>query len=144
MTTPVSNNGGSLIFTIVGQGDSPIYEVDLTTNSSKLSIQPHIDQLLIHTSLDAVDDNLWINPALFLRTIERLGDTQISALVTPGHAKFLLLHKGRSNENVKLFFNEARDLYVKAILNPFQDANQPILTPSFDVKIRQAARRFLT
>ena len=65
MATPVSNNGGSLIFTIVGRGDSPIYEVDLTTtNSSKLSIQPHIDQLLIHTSLDAIDDNLWINPAM--------------------------------------------------------------------------------
>lgn len=78
-----------------------------------------------------------------MRTIYKLGDTQISAFVTPGHAKFLLLHHGRSSENIRQFFNEVRDLYVKVLMNPFQEANQPILTPSFDVRVRQAARRLL-
>ncbi|OII75255.1 uncharacterized protein cubi_03734 [Cryptosporidium ubiquitum] len=139
----IQTNQDCLIFTIVGRNDSPLYEVDLSNNTGKIGSNGCADELLLHASLDALDENTWRNSALYMRTIYKLGDTQISAFVTPGHAKFLLLHHGKSSENIRQFFNEVRDLYVKILMNPFQEANQPILTPSFDVRVRQAARRLL-
>ncbi|KAH8738577.1 hypothetical protein FG386_001992 [Cryptosporidium ryanae] len=132
-----------LIFTIVGKNDSPLYEVDLSNNTGRTDLNGCADELLIHASLDVLDDNIWKNPALYLRTIYKIGDTQITAYVTPGHAKFLLLHHGKNSENIRQFFSEVRNLYVKVLMNPFHDANQPILTPSFDIRVRQAARRLL-
>ncbi|KAH7649292.1 hypothetical protein FG379_002465 [Cryptosporidium bovis] len=141
MTTP--GNMECLIFTIVGKNDSPLYEVDLSNNAGKADLNGCADELLIHASLDALDDSIWKNSALYLRTIYKIGDTQITAYVTPGHAKFLLLHHGKNSESIRQFFNEVRNLYVKVLMNPFHDANQPILTPSFDIRVRQAARRLL-
>ncbi|KAJ1606141.1 hypothetical protein OIY81_1865 [Cryptosporidium canis] len=139
----IPTNSDCLIFTIVGRNDSPLYEVDLSSSSGKMGSNGCADELLLHASLDALEENTWRNSALYMRTIYKLGDTQISAFVTSGHAKFLLLHHGKSSESIRQFFNEVRDLYVKVLMNPFQEVNQPILTPSFDVRVRQAARRLL-
>jgi hypothetical protein len=67
----------------------------------------------------------------------------VSAFITPGGLYMLLLHEGRNEENVRLFFNEAYALYTKQLLNPFTIFDAPIVSPAFDEKIRLAARRFL-
>ena len=38
----------------------------------------------------------------------------------------MLLHENKSEEQVKLFFNEMYELYVRLALNPFFDPNEKI------------------
>lgn len=62
--TSLPTNTDCLIFTIVGKNDSPLYEVDLSNNSGNIILNGCADELLIHASLDALDDNIWRNSAL--------------------------------------------------------------------------------
>ncbi len=47
------------------------------------------------------------------QTVDRFNNLLVTAFVTPGNVRFLLLHDGRSDENIKLFFTEVYELYVK-------------------------------
>ena len=40
----------------------------------------------------------------------------VSAYVTPGGARLLLLHESRNEEGIKAFFTEAHELYIKVRL----------------------------
>lgn len=37
----------------------------------------------------------------------------VTAFVTPGNARFLLLHDGRSDDSIKAFFTEVYELYLR-------------------------------
>ena len=53
----------------------------------------------------------------------------VYAFVTAGGARFLLLHDVRNEENVKNFFHEVHELYLRVALDPFHDARAPIASP---------------
>ena len=75
--------------------------------------------------------------------MDRFNDQNVFAFVTASGVRFLLLHEGRNEEAVRNFFNEVYELYVKLLLNPFYQYDTPILSPSFDQRIRALARRYL-
>ncbi len=54
-----------------------------------------------------------LHAARFSQTVDRFNNLLVTAFVTPGNARFLLLHDGRSDDNIKLFFMEIYELYVK-------------------------------
>lgn len=55
----------------------------------------------------------------------------------------MLLHQNQSADNIKLFFQELHELYIKTLMSPFYQPNQPIRSQAFDLKVRSIARRYL-
>ena len=60
-----------------------------------------------------------------LQTTDRFNNLLVTAYVTPGSsAKFLLLHEGRNDDNIKTFFGEVYDLYVRVWFLYFQTVKE--------------------
>jgi hypothetical protein len=73
--------------------------------------------------------------------------------------KFVLLHEGKNDEGIRLFFNDVWELYVKVssgawklstaadsdqtMLNPFHTAHSGIVSGVFDARVRASARKHL-
>ncbi|WIA38696.1 hypothetical protein OEZ86_001998 [Tetradesmus obliquus] len=133
--------GGVLTFVIVGQQDHPIYEVDLT--GPKEQQTQYLHQFVLHASLDAVDEAMWSSKELHLKTVDRFNNLFVTAYVTPGNARFLLLHDGKSDDAIRGFFTEVQELYLRIMLNPFHTASTPITSKPFDQKVKMLAKRML-
>jgi len=140
----------SCFFTMVGPNDSPLYELEVNSTRAGGDGQSHfppnikeLDSYIVHASLDVVDEVQWTTPSLFLKTVDKFYGYSISAFVTPGNVRLLLLHDSRNEEAIKQFFLDAWDAYVKTLLSPFYKPGDAISSPNFDAKIRQSARKFL-
>ncbi|WIA18416.1 hypothetical protein OEZ85_009876 [Tetradesmus obliquus] len=133
--------GGVLTFVIVGQQDHPIYEVDLT--GPKEQQTQYLHQFVLHASLDAVDEAMWSSKELHLKTVDRFNNLFVTAYVTPGNARFLLLHDGKSDDAIRGFFTEVQELYLRIMLNPFHTASTRITSKPFDQKVKVLAKRML-
>ncbi len=47
------------------------------------------------------------------QTVDRFNNLLVSAFVTPGGARFLLLHDGKNDDTIRNFFGEIYELYVR-------------------------------
>jgi hypothetical protein len=45
--------------------------------------------------------------------VDRFNNLFVTALVTPGNARFLLLHDGKSDDSIRAFFMEVYELYLR-------------------------------
>lgn len=52
----------------------------------------------------------------YLRLVDRFNEQNVSAFLTAGGAKLMLLHDGRTDEAIRSFFTEVHEIYVKARL----------------------------
>lgn len=156
----ISNTSSSsfkvFVFAIMGKGDLPIYEADLSVNNKK-DISEHLAQFIIHQSLDSLDELVWRSPSMFLKTIDSFNNYSVAAYCTPGHMKFLLLYKNKnettnpsssnihipSDENMKAFFETVHENYIKVLLNPLYEPNGIITSSLFDQNVHLAAKRYL-
>lgn len=129
-----------VVFMIVGKTE-PLFEADIGAGNDELS---YLHQFILHSSLDMLQSTMWTNSSTFLRVIDRFNALQISAYVTPGGMTLLLLHNGKPEDAVRAFFTEAHDTYAKHMLNPFSTYDAPIISPHFDLNIRQLARKHLS
>ena len=100
-------------------------------------------QFILHAALDLVDEMQWKSTTTFLRTVDKYNDLFISAYVTPGGVRFLLLHEAKNEEAVKSFFVEVHELYIRVLLNPFYEAGTRIKSPSFDSRVKLIAQSHL-
>ena len=133
---------GLATFMIVSREDVPLYEADLGGGGApKKDDAAHLHQFIMHAALDFVDERQWETGAMNLKLVDRFNDLLVYAFVTAGGARFLLLHDVRNEENVKNFFREVHELYLRVALDPFHDARTPIASPVFDARVRGVARR---
>lgn len=135
-------------FAILGLEDKSLYDVEFGGNRQGSDVQslfpPSIKELtsyIVHASLDVVDEIQWNTPALYLKEVDKFYGYVISAFVTPGNVRLLLLHDSNNEEAIRHFFLDAWDAYVKALLSPFYKPGDPIDSPHFDTKIRQLTRK---
>lgn len=152
----------SYYFTIIGTRDNPLYELEFSSFRSvppgsfagKAQFAPKVKELLpfiTNLSLDLVEDAQWGSSAFHLGNIDSFYGLSVSAFITQGNIKFMLCHDGakdlggaaRDDAAIKLFFYESYDLYVKALLNPFYDVEDPLLLPDFDYRLKLLARKHL-
>jgi hypothetical protein len=45
--------------------------------------------------------------------VDRFNNLFVTAYVTPGNARFLLLHDGKSDDAIRGFFTEVQELYLR-------------------------------
>ena len=50
----------------------------------------------------------------YLRLVDKFNEQNVSAFLTAGGAKLMLLHDGRADDAIRSFFAEVHELYVKA------------------------------
>lgn len=131
--------GGVLTFVIVGGRDQPIYEADFT--GPKEQQTQYLHQFVLHASLDAVDEAMWSSKELHLKTVDRFNNLFVTAYVTPGNARFLLLHEGKNDDAIRSFFAEVHELYLRVMLNPFHTPTTRITSKVFDQKVKVLAKR---
>ncbi|PHJ16199.1 mbp-1 interacting protein-2a family protein [Cystoisospora suis] len=139
----MSTTSNIFVLVIVGKGDTPLYEADLSS-PGKREDSPHYDQFIIHQALDAVDEYVWQTQSMYLKNCDSFRDFLVSAYCTAGHVKFLLLHKNRgSNEGIKNFFADLHELFLRVLINPLYEVNGLITSQSFDQLVRAAAKKHL-
>ncbi len=78
-----------------------------------------------------------------MKVVDKFNYLAISGYVTQGGKIFLLLHNGKSEDNVRAFFVESHELYVKYLMNPFVDIDGPVTSPQFNGVIRNLAKKLL-
>lgn len=96
-------------FIIVGNSGAPLYEL-LDLAGTRREDVARSAQFLLHAALDCVDLAMWSSSATYLKVVERHNDQLVSAYVTPGGARFLVLHEVRSDDGVRAFCNEAHEV----------------------------------
>lgn len=161
----------SYYFTIIGTKDNPLYELEFSSFKSPSSVPgesqftPKVRELLpfiANAALDLAEEAQWLSNNFNLGRIDSFGSILVNAFVTQGSVTFLLCYETQNlpssaletvitpstnskhdESSIKHFFNDAYDLYVKALLNPFYIANDPLVSPDFDYKIKNIARKYL-
>ncbi|GAA6001484.1 hypothetical protein JCM10207_006690 [Rhodosporidiobolus poonsookiae] len=103
----------------------------------------HVMQLVAHASLDVVEDVQWTNGGMYLKSIDKFHEWTVSAWLTPGGVKILLLHELKNDDGIRLFFQEVWETYVKTLLNPFHELNAPIRNQTFDARVKASAKKHL-
>jgi len=103
----------------------------------------HVMQLVAHSSLDVVEDVQWTNGGMYHKAIDKFYEWTVSAWLTPGGVKIIILHEIKNDDGIRLFLQETWEAYVKTLLNPFHEANAPIRSQTFDARIKASARKHL-
>ncbi|KAI0699427.1 Sedlin [Cytidiella melzeri] len=103
----------------------------------------HVIQMIANASLDVIEDVMRKENLMYLKSVDKFNEWTVSAFVTPGNMKFVLLHEVRNDEGIKSFFMDVWELYVKTMLNPFHTAHSPIRSAVFDARVRASAKKYL-
>ncbi|KAK0621223.1 Sedlin [Bombardia bombarda] len=162
----------SYYFAIIGTQDNPLFEYEFGTSKqggdgqSRFSEQArHLNQFILHSSLDIVEEAQWTSGQLYLKVIDKFFNNYISCFITAGNIKFLLLQQPttpvgststrnstsiganptspQAEEAIKNFFTEVYENYVKAIMSPFYKVNMEIKSPVFRARVAAAGRKYL-
>ena len=104
----------TFLFLIVGKSGEPLYE--LATSGHHTDDEQHLNQFIAHSALDLVELAAWNTNTTALRCVDSFQKKSVSAFLTPGNVKFLLLHDGRNEDSIRVFFNEVHELYIKVSL----------------------------
>ncbi|KAK1768508.1 transport protein particle 20 kDa subunit [Phialemonium atrogriseum] len=90
----------SYYFAIIGTQDNPLFEYEFGTSKQGGDGQPrfsdesrHLNQFVLHSSLDIVEEVQWTNGQMYLKVIDKFFNNYISCFMTGGNVKFLLLHQ---------------------------------------------------
>lgn len=129
------------MFMMVADGDAPIYEAEFV-NTQRREDNSHLNQFIIHAALDMVDDAVWGTQSMNFKSVDKFNDFLISAFVTAGHVKLMLLHDVRNEEGIRNFFHDVHELYVKVLMNPFYQPNSAITSAIFDSRVKSLGRRY--
>ncbi|KAI1492071.1 Sedlin [Biscogniauxia mediterranea] len=90
----------SYYFAIVGTQDNPLFEYEFGTSKqggdgqARFAEQArHMNQFIVHSSLDIVEEVQWGNGQMYLKCIDKFFNNYVSCFLTGGNVKFLLLHQ---------------------------------------------------
>ncbi|KNC49748.1 trafficking protein particle complex subunit 2 [Thecamonas trahens ATCC 50062] len=144
-------------FVMVGSDDTLLFEnqvinngkaaslasVGLSSGMDKADQKDVLTHFVLFSALDVVDEEMWRTQNMFLRKVDKFEEWEVSAFVTAGNIRFLILHDARNDDGIRTFFTRVYDLYMKMALNPFYKLNSPITSPSFAAKVRALADEHL-
>ncbi|KAJ3309016.1 hypothetical protein HDV04_000567 [Boothiomyces sp. JEL0838] len=132
-------------FIIVGTQDNPLYEAEFgpLQKEAKKDEYRHLNQFILHSSLDIIDELQYGTNQKYLKIVDKFNEWNVSGYVLPSGIKFLLLHDQQNVDGIRNFFSDCHELYIKVLLNPFMDLNQPVSSSIFDQRVKANARKWL-
>ncbi|KAI9837798.1 MAG: hypothetical protein M1819_006732 [Sarea resinae] len=163
----------SYYFTIIGTKDNPLFEHEFGTSRQGgdgvarfREEARHMNQFIVHGSLDVVEEVQWANGQMYLKVIDRFYNNYISCFLTGGNIKFLLLHAptqpspasatSRSStsiaanptapateEAIRQFFVDVYEVWVKTLMNPFYHVDMEVRSPVFRNRVAAAGKKYL-
>ncbi|EDO65406.1 hypothetical protein GE21DRAFT_4511 [Neurospora crassa] len=96
----------SYYFAIIGTQDNPLFEYEFGTSKqggdgmARFTEQARqLNQFIIHSSLDIVEEVQWTNGQMYLKLVDRFFTSYISCFLTASNIKFLLLHQPPSSSS---------------------------------------------
>ena len=147
----------SYYFSIIGTKDNPLYELEFSSfKSGNISTTDNVPgksqfpqstkellPFIANSSLDLIDDQAFTTNVLNLGKIDQFYGLSINAYVLQSQVKFILCYNSKEESTIKQFFQEVNELYTKCLMNPFYNVDDAIVSPDFDLKIKQLARKYL-
>ena len=147
----------SYYFSIIGTKDNPLYELEFSSfKSANISTTDNVPgksqfpnqrkellPFIANSSLDLIDDQAFTTNVLNLGKIDQFYGLSINAYVLQSQVKFILCYNSKEESTIKQFFQEVNELYTKCLMNPFYNVDDAIVSPDFDLKIKQLARKYL-
>ncbi|KAF4716240.1 RNA-binding protein 42 [Perkinsus olseni] len=147
----------NLFMMVDGKDDLPLYSADLSSSAGRRDDSPHLDQFVMHSSLDVIDEAMWATTDTFFPMVDRFNDFLISAFLGASNVRFLLLHRHTSirspqqleqdTQNIRTFFQEVHQLFVKVQMNPLYGlkwtGGRQVRCKHFDSAVKELGRRLL-
>jgi hypothetical protein len=127
-------------FVIIGTLDNPIYEAEFLKHQDLR----HLNQFILHSSLDIIDELVWGSDKNYLKVVDRFNQWNVSCFVTQSGQRLMLLHDQLLTDGIKHFFQEIYEILVKVMMNPFYSINEKITSSQFDQRVRGSARKWLS
>uniref|UniRef100_A0A0K0DBT9 Trafficking protein particle complex subunit 2 n=1 Tax=Angiostrongylus cantonensis TaxID=6313 RepID=A0A0K0DBT9_ANGCA len=133
-------------FVIVGHNDQPLFEMDFPLGDKKVREMEnrYLNQFIAHAALDIVDEQALTNNNMYLKIVDKFNEWFVSAFVSAGRIRFLMLHTQRCDEGIRQFFQEMYETYIKYSMNPFYTIDSMIKSHSFEQKAALYGRKYLT
>ena len=124
-----------------------IYYGDLTDPGISREDPCHLNELILYSSLDLVDQIMKTTTEAYLKVVDSVNEFQVSAFVPISQIKLLLLHKPftkqGTEESVRMFFQEVYLAYIKILLDPNYQIRDHIISNSFENTILQLSQKLL-
>eukprot|EP01056_Protomagalhaensia_sp_Gyna25_P000035 Protomagalhaensia_sp_Gyna_25__34@NODE_1017_length_2291_cov_16_232682_g810_i0_p2_GENE_NODE_1017_length_2291_cov_16_232682_g810_i0NODE_1017_length_2291_cov_16_232682_g810_i0_p2_ORF_typecomplete_len141_score21_83Sedlin_N/PF04628_13/7e23_NODE_1017_length_2291_cov_16_232682_g810_i0246668 len=136
------------LLVVLGKGDALLYETTLPNNKEKRvnedTSTSASDQFRCLAAIEPTDLLLWQQPQMYCKVVDRVGKMSVSAFVGANYTKLMLLHRPpKSDEAIRLFFQDLYELVIKMQLNPLCDYNGILYSPAFDKKVLALAAKHL-
>lgn len=132
-------------FAIVSRTNKLLYETQFF-NVNKLPEGDSLffKQLVANAALDMVEEFQWRTKHMFLKCVDRCEQWFVLAFVTPSLAKFVLVCDRMNEQEIRLFFFEVLELFIKYTMNPFYDDGARIESERFAEKVGICGRKYLS
>ncbi|KAL0230382.1 hypothetical protein PCE1_003942 [Barthelona sp. PCE] len=144
--------GTKYVFNIVGKDDFLLFSRPFVALQDE---ELHVDQFIIHASIDSIKEAMMCTDDLFLKCISVFGNSHVFGFVGVSGVMYILYCERNPNDssapslskiedNTRSFMTEIHQLYVKLLLNPLYIPNTPILSLSFLQKVDQLAAKYFS
>lgn len=130
---------------------NPVSNISLSSSNLVVDVPPSqaLLEFIAHASIDMVQEQMYSNNSNYLKVVDSFNDIYVSAYVTIGNTILLLLIQpgagvamSKYEEQIKAFFNEVNDLFLRKCIDPFHKGyDQEITSQSFDRSVRNALRK---
>eukprot|EP00826_Nyctotherus_ovalis_P000918 TRINITY_DN10080_c0_g1_i2.p1 TRINITY_DN10080_c0_g1~~TRINITY_DN10080_c0_g1_i2.p1 ORF type:complete len:146 (-),score=16.84 TRINITY_DN10080_c0_g1_i2:93-530(-) len=127
------------MFAIVGKKNNLLFRLRRVDKENLMDKKlTKFSEIGLFSSLDVLELLCKSSYSLEFQKIDGVDSCSVSCYVTPGNAKFILLHEDLPEEAVTNFFATVRKLYGTLIMSPFYAIDTFIASPKFGAAIKKA------